>query len=167
MKFKNIFCYLALSAPFLSTQAFADAREDVAYRGTTVYNAQFTSRTNSGKVVYAAPGEKIRGEAQVKSPAHPQVVVGLAGIEVQSGISGAPFFLRAPQEPGIYEICFSTANTDRGQHNADLRMWSNPAFSPPPEATLGLIIVCSNPELSPRELDDTNWVEWLNETHSN
>ena len=147
---KNIFCCFALSSAFFTNSIFA--KEDV------VQNALFTSQINTGKVVYAYPGERISGQAHVANPGKPQIVVGLGGVGVQSGISGAPFILKAPEKPGIYEIQFKLAKQGK---NADLRNWKNPLHSPSKQDTLGLLIVVLSPEEITQEINDSNWKEWL------
>lgn len=147
---KNIFYSLALSSAFLTNSVFAN--EEV------VQNALFTSQINTGQVVYSYPGERIRGKADVTNPGKPQIVVGLGGIGVQSGISGAPFILKAPEKPGIYEIQFKLANQGK---NAELRNWANPTHSPSKQNTLGLLIVVLSPEEITQEINDSNWREWL------
>lgn len=146
-------------------------QDTVRYLDIEVSNVMFSSKRNSGKVVYATPGELIKGQADCAfyrpklCEEYFQVIVGLNGIGAQDGICEGSFTLIAPQEAGIYEVRFRYA------HAYDLEEaienWWEVDKAPPSQATIGLVIVSEDPANDLCKINDTNWKDWLTEQYGN
>lgn len=153
-----------------SANAAEQTVDAVRYLDMEVSNLVLTSKVNSGKVVYAAPGEQIQGEADCVSyrPTYvaefTQAIVGFDGIGAQAGIGYGPFSLTAPNEPGVYEVRFRYAQANDLEEA--IRCWWGVDQVPPEQATIGLVIVADS-ENANREINDSNWKEWLHAKYEN
>lgn len=155
--------------------------DTVVYFNIGVDDLILSSETDSGKVVYAAPGEKISGQAQLEDLGtklffeFTQIIVGLDGIGAQDGIEYRnpvsfipprefPFTLVAPEKPGIYEVRFKEAGAYTVKDAIDC--WWNVGHAPTEQSTIGLVVVCEDPKNAVRELNDKNWNEWMQQKYS-
>lgn len=167
---KDVFCNALLILMTVAASGFAES-DAVRYVTEEVSNLHLSSSTDSGKVVYAYPGEQIEGYADLKSYRErvnaviTQVIVGLAGIGAQDGLGYGDFNLIAPEKPGIYEVRFRYAQAYT--LSDAIRYWWNMDQAPPWQTTIGLVIVSENPEKDARKINDSNWKNWLIERHAN
>lgn len=162
---KNLLLILIAFIASVSAVESNSSLDKVDYLGIEVSNVILFSEKDTGKVVYASPGEIIQGQADCVNhrPTNVQVIVGFEGIGAQDGINSGCFNLIAPEQPGIYEVRFRYAEA----HSLEdaIAYWWKVDSTPPWQATIGLVIVSEDPENDKREIHDNNWKSWLTEKY--
>lgn len=146
-------CFKAdLSKYFNSHPYIALLMDKVSYGPITVSNI----RINDEQIVSALPGEMLNGHLHYKVDSSDQelfhryhLVVGIKDIGAQDCVTHTygvwdstgkgTFSLKAPMEPGIYEVRF--AYTEAKTCEQARGLWHENAGEPSAYATIGLIVV--------------------------
>lgn len=125
--------------------------KEVSYGPITISNLNIA---DAGKLAFCEPGEKIEGSLKYKIDAKKldswnvhHIIVGLRGQDAQSCITHsigvwdkkgkANFSFTAPQEKGIYEVCFDYQEAALCCNAID--EWHN--HPPAHKATIGILVV--------------------------